>query len=127
MEFVSDLRTLTGAAMPEEIFIHYFQTADEEWHCAVQEPHVHRGSAIKERFQALVDASGKAVLQEGEEHLAVLARIAIHHAMQKLGEPEREFKLEFLPPVVKIEAPKSGLGASILDLFQGVTVWRQSD
>ena len=112
--------------MPEEIHIHYFQTEDQEWLCAVQEPHVHTGSAMKERFRALANVS-HGVSEEGEEYLKVLARIAIHHAMEKLGEPEREFNLEFLPPVVKIEAPASGMGASILDLFQGVTVWRQSD
>jgi len=113
--------------MAEEIRIHYFQTEDEEWLCAVQEPHVHGGNVMKERFRALADASPGSVSEQGDDYLAVLARIAIHHAMQKLGEPEREFKLEFLPPVVKIEAPASGIGASILDLFQGVTVWRQTD
>ena len=82
---------------------------------------------MKERFQALAGASPETVSEEGGDYLKVLARIAIHHAMQKLGEPEREFRLEFLPPVVKIEAPASGIGASILNLFQGVTVWRQGD
>jgi hypothetical protein len=116
-----------GAAMPEQISIHYFQTEDEEWLCAVQAPEVHGGAAMKGRLSALADASQTAIPEEGEEHLAVLARIAIHHAMEQLGEPQREFKLEFLPPVVKIDAPASGMGASILNLFEGVTVWRQAD
>ena len=111
--------------MSKQIVIHYFQTEDEEWLCAVQEPDVHECKAMGAELSTL--SREGPVAEEGEEHLKVLARIAIHHAMRKLGEPEREFKLEFLPPVVRMEAPEKGIGASILDIFQGVTVWRQAD
>jgi hypothetical protein len=110
----------------EEIRIHYFQTEDGEWLCAVQEPHVHGGGEMEKQIRALAEASEGSIPDQGDEYLATLARVAIHHAMQKLGKPEREFTLEFLPPVVKMKAPASGVGASILDLFQGVTVWRQT-
>ena len=113
--------------MIDEITIHYFQTRDEEWLCAVQEPQVHDCTAMSEQLKELVRTSNGQIPKEGDEYLAVLARIAIHHAMRMQGEPEREFTLEFLPPVVKMKAPASGIGASLLNLFQGVTVWRQAD
>jgi hypothetical protein len=113
--------------MTKEITIHYFQTSDEEWLCAVQEPQVHACTAMSEQLSALAAASHDQIPKEGDEHLAVLARIAIHHAMRAQGEPEREFTLEFLPPVVKMQAPVEGMGASLLNLFEGVTVWRQAD
>ncbi len=112
--------------MPEEIRIHHFQTEDGEWFCAVREPHVHSGKAMAERFQDLSASSNGPIPREGDEHLALMARIAIHHAMEQQDGKARDFKLEFLPPVLKVEVPASGIGKSLLDLFEGVTVWRKS-
>lgn len=113
--------------MNQEIRIHYFQTSDEEWLCAVQEPQVHGCDVMGKRLAELFEASQKSMPESGDDYLAVMARIAIYHAMREQGEPDREFTLEFLPPVVKMDAPASDVGASVLNLFKGVTVWRQLD
>jgi hypothetical protein len=115
-----------GFAMPEEICIHHFQTEDGEWLCAVQEPNVHSGKAMAQRFRDLLNSCETPIPGAGDEHIVLMARIAIHHAMERQDGMAREFKLEFLPPVVKVEVPSSGIGKSLLNLFEGVTVWRKS-
>lgn len=110
--------------MDESIIIHYFQTTDGEWLCAEQEPAVHRGSVLAQRMAALSELCGGKVSRNADEHLAVMARIAIHHAMEVHGVPDRRFTLQELPSVARVEVP-SDKGALMLNLFEGVTVWRR--
>ncbi len=92
--------------------------------CAVQEPTVHRGAVLAQRMAALAEASDGETPANADQHLAVMARIAIHHAMEVHGEPARNFTLKELPSVARVEVP-SDKGALMLKLFEGVTVWRR--